>query len=95
MSDNISYVTEKIRNTAQDIYDAAEQYLAKIEELTGLVNGLESDWNGRTYNAFKNSYYTNKASIEGFAGELSTYGKSLGIVADIGDDTTRNIENYM
>ena len=91
MSESVSYNTGSIRELADYIVKVAEEYLGKINEVTGNVTALGTDWQGETYNTFKASYDTNKARIEELASQLKTIANGLETVADQGDDTTNRI----
>lgn len=89
--DEISYATGNIRELANYVIKVADEYLSRINEVTSTVNALGSDWQGDTYNTFKNSYENNRARIEELNSQLKTIAGGLSDVADLGDETTNKI----
>ena len=54
-----------------------------ISRLNTLVDGLEADWEGDAYNAFRESYMSKRATFEKFTVDMDIFAKYLEEFADV------------
>ena len=87
--------TAKVEDLGNTIADRAAAYLAKVDEVTAIVNNLASVWGGPTYDTFKASYDSNLANLEELNTTLRQMASNINDTAQAGEGMINEINNMM
>ena len=87
--------TAKVSELGNTIADNAAKYLAKIDEVTALVNNLSSVWGGPTYDTFKASYDSNLGNLEELNTILREMASNVSDTAEAGEKMINEINSLM
>ena len=73
----IKLTPEVLMEKASGLRATAERNNDVIARLNTLVDGLEADWEGDAYNAFRESYLTKRSTFEKFTIDMDVFAKYL------------------
>ena len=95
MAEEFNMYTAKVADLGNTVSEQAAKYIAKIDEVTGIVNNLASVWGGPTYDTFKASYDSNLANLEELNNVLNQMAGNIGETADAGESMINQINAAM
>ena len=87
--------TDKVSELGGTVGDLAGKYIAKIDELTSLVNNLSSVWGGPTYDTFKSAYDAKLGALEELNSILKEMSSQIGATAEEGEAMINDINSKM
>jgi len=87
--------TAKVNDLGNTVAEQAANYLAKIDEVTSIVNNLSSVWGGPTYDTFKASYDSNLANLEELNTVLREMATNITDTAAAGENMINQINSMM
>ena len=87
--------TAKVQDLGNTIAEQAASYLAKIDEVTAIVNNLASVWGGPTYDTFKATYDSNLANLEELNKVLNQMAANVSDTAAAGEQMINQINQMM
>ena len=95
MAEEFNMYTAKVADLGNTVSEQAAKYIAKIDEVTSIVNNLASVWGGPTYDTFKASYDSNLANLEELNNVLNQMAGNIGETADAGESMINQINAAM
>lgn len=95
MAEEFTMYTAAVNDLGNSVAEHAAKYLAKIEEVTSIVNNLSSVWGGPTYDTFKASYDSNLANLEELNTVLRQMASNIGDTASAGENMINQINSMM
>lgn len=95
MAEEFNMYTAKVEDLGNNIADLSAKYLAKIEEVTSIVNNLSSVWGGPTYDTFLASYNEKLSNLHDLNDLLNKMSENVGGIASAGEDMINKINNAM
>ncbi len=87
--------TDKVSELGGSVGDLASRYIAKVDELTNLVNNLTSVWGGPTYDTFKAAYDAKLGALEELNTILREMSSQIGATAEEGEAMINDINSKM
>ena len=82
----IRLTPENLRDGAQRLAQAKADNDDVINQIDGLINGLESDWHGEAQEAFMTSYANKKATFQQFSLDMEAFIRFLNEYAQTMED---------
>ncbi len=79
----IKLTPEILEEKAVGLRNTSERNNDVIVRLNTLVDGLEADWEGDAYNAFRTSYMSKRATFEKFTVDMDVFAKYLEEFANV------------
>ena len=95
MAEEFNMYTAKVEELGNTIGEQAAKYLAKIEEVTSMINNLSSVWGGPTYDTFKTSYDSNIEKLEELNTQLREMANRVSDTATRGESMINQINSMM
>jgi len=95
MAEEFTMYTAKVQDLGDTISEQAANYLAKVEEVTSIVNNLASVWGGPTYDTFKASYDSKLGALEELNDILKQMAANVGETASAGESMINQINSMM
>ena len=73
----IKLTPEVLEDGAAKLRETASRNDDVVVRLDGLIEGLNADWEGDAYNAFRESYLTKRSTFEKFTIDMDVFAKYL------------------
>lgn len=87
--------TSKVADLGDTVGNRAAEYLARVDEVTSIVNNLASVWGGPTYDTFKASYDSNLGNLEELNAVLREMAANINETASQGESMINQINQMM
>lgn len=87
--------TDKVAELGGSVGDLAARYIAKVDELTNLVNNLSAVWGGPTYDTFKAGYDSKLGALEELNSVLKEMSTQINATAEEGEAMINDINSKM